>query len=84
MVDILVKKNKENKKWSVQKKNNPKQKGETLKVVPTPPKKDKKVWKQKIEAPRSTRTPQKSNKMAWRPKKVQSSMSTPPGMDVPS
>ena len=84
LVDSLVKKNKENKKRSEQKKNNPKKKEETPKVVPTPPKKDKKVWKQKEEAPKSTSTPPKSNKMVWRPKKVQSSTSTPLGMYVPS
>jgi len=55
-----------------------------MKVVPTPPKKDKKVWKQKEEAPKSATTPPKSNKMVWRPMKVQSSSSTSPGTDVPS
>jgi hypothetical protein len=64
-------------------KEHPKQKEETLKVVPTPPKKDKKVWKQK-EAPKSTTTPPKTNKMVWRPKKVQSSAPTPPDTVVPS
>ena len=46
LVDSLVRKNKENKKRSELKKNNPtaKQKEETPKVVPTPPKK-KMVWK---------------------------------------
>ena len=74
-MDSLVKKNKENKKRPEQKKNSLKQKEETPKVVPTPPKKDKKVWKQKEEAPKSTSIPPKSNKMVWRPKKVQSSVS---------
>jgi len=46
LVDSLVKKNKENKKRPEPKKNNPKQKEEIPKVVPTPPKK-KMVWKQK-------------------------------------
>jgi len=80
-VDSLIKRNKENKKRPEQKKKNPIQKEETPKVVPTPP---NKVWKQKEEAPKSTSTPPKSNKMVWRPKKVQSSMSTPLGMDVAS
>jgi hypothetical protein len=84
LMDILVKRNKKNKKRPEQKKNNPKKKEETPKVIPTPPKKNKKVWKQKGEAPKSTSTPPKSNKMMWRPKKVQSSPSTPPGTDVPS
>ena len=84
LVDSLIKKHKENKKRSEPKKNNPKPKEEAPKVVPAPPKKDKKVWKQKEEAPKSTSTPPKSNKMVWRPKKVQSSMPTPPGTDVPS
>ena len=83
LVDNLVKKNKEDKKRLEPKKNNPKQKEEVPKVVPTPPKK-KTVWKQKEEAPESTTTPPKSNKMVWRPKKVHSSMFTSPGMDVPS
>ena len=61
--------------------NNLKKKEETLKVVPTPPKKDKKVWKQIEEALKSTTTPPKSNKMVWRPKKVQP---TSLGVDVPS
>ena len=66
------------------KKNNLKKKEETPKVVPTPPKKNKKVWKQKEEAPKSTTTPRKSHKMVWRPKKVQSSVSTSSGTNVPS
>ena len=66
LVDSLVKKNKENKKRPEPKKN----KEETPKVVPTPPKKEK-VWKQKQEAPKSTTTPPKTNKMVWKPKKVQ-------------
>ena len=47
LFDSLAKKNKENKKRLEQKKNNPKKKEETLKVVPTPSKRDKKVWKKK-------------------------------------
>jgi hypothetical protein len=39
----IIKKNKENKKRPEQKKNSLKQKEETQKVVPTPPKKDKKM-----------------------------------------
>jgi len=70
LVDNLVKKSKENKTRPEPKKSNPKQKEETPKVVPTPLKKDKKVWKQKEEAPKSTTTPPKSNKMVWRPKIV--------------
>ncbi|XP_066342199.1 uncharacterized protein [Miscanthus floridulus] len=84
LVDSLAKKTKKIKKRPEQKKNNPKKKEETPKVVPAPPKKDKKVWKQKQEALKSTSTPPKSNKMVWRPKKVQSSSPTPPGTDVPS
>ena len=62
LVDSPIKKNKENKKRSEQKKNSLKQKEEKPKVVPTSPK--KMVWKQK-DAPKSTSTPPKSNKMVW-------------------
>ena len=79
-MDSLIKKNKEKKKRPEPKKNNPKQKEEISKVVPTPPKKEK-VWKQTEGAPKSTTTPPKSNKMVWRLKKVQP---TSPGTDVPS
>ena len=54
------------------------------KVVPTPPKKSKPVWKPKEEAPKSTTTPPRINKMVWRPKKEQSSTSTSSGSDTPS
>jgi hypothetical protein len=55
---------------------------EIPKVVSTPLKKEK--CGKKEEAPKSTTTPPKSNKMVWRPKKVQSSMPTPTGTDVPT
>ena len=84
LVNSLVKKNKENKKTPEPKKNNQKPKEEAPKVVPAPPKKDKKMWKQKDKALKSTSTPPKSNKMVWRPKKVQSSMPTTPCTDIPS
>jgi len=82
LVDSLIEKTKKIKRGR-SRKNNLKKKEETPKVVPTPPKKEK-VWKQKEGAPKSTTTPPKSNKIVWRPKKVQSSMPTPLGMDVPS
>ena len=71
LVDRLVRKSKENKKRMELKKNNPtpKQKEETPKVAPTPPRK-KTVGKQKEDALKSTTTPPKSNKMVWKPKKV--------------
>jgi hypothetical protein len=83
-VDNLVKKNKENKIRSKQKKIKQITKEETPKVVFTPPKKNKIVWKQKEEAPKSTTTPPRRNKMVWRPKKAQASMSTFPGPDASS
>ena len=70
LVDSLVKKNKENKKRPEQKKIKQITKEEIPKVVSTPPKKNKMVWKQKEEAPKSTTTPPRRNKMVWRPKKA--------------
>ena len=54
------------------------------KAVPTPPKKNKPVWKPKEAAPKSTTTPQKTNKMVWSPKKEQPSTSTSSGSGAPS
>ena len=54
------------------------------KAIPTPPKKNKSVWKPKEEAPKSTITPPRTNKMVWRPKKEQPSASTSLGLGAPS
>jgi len=54
------------------------------KAVPTPPKKNKPVWKPKEETLKSTTTPPRTNKMVWRPKKEQSSASTSLGSGTSS
>ena len=54
LVDNLVKKNKEKR---LEQKKIKQIKEETPKVVPTPPKKNKAVWKPKEEAPKSATTP---------------------------
>ena len=83
MVDRPVKKNKEIKKKPKQKKIKQMTKDKIPKVIPTPPKKNKPVWKPK-EAPKATITPPRTNKMVWRPKKEQPSASTSPGSGAPS
>ena len=82
LVDSLIIKNKEIKKMVKQKKVKQIPKEEAQKPIPTPPRKNKMVWKTKEAAPMSTTTPPKSNKMVWKPKQVQSC--TSPGSDVPS
>jgi hypothetical protein len=77
LVDSLVKKNKEIKKKPEQKKVKQMTKEKTIKVVPTPPKKNKLAWKPK-EAPKSTTTPPRTNKM------VQPFASTSLGSGTPS
>jgi hypothetical protein len=81
-VDRPVKKSKEIKRKSEQKKVKQLPKENIPKVVPTPPK--KLVWRPKEEAPKSTTTPPRTNKMVWRPKKEQPSTSTSPRVDTPS
>jgi hypothetical protein len=80
MVEGLTKKNK---KSLDLKKNNPKHQKESPRVIPTPSKKEK-VWKHQEEALKSTTIPPKENKMVWRPKKKDTSVPAPPGMDIPS
>jgi len=84
LVDSMVKKNKEINKKSEQKKVKQMTKEKTPKAVPTPPKKNKSVWKPKEEAPKSTITPPRTNKMVWRPKKEQPLASTSLGSGAPS
>jgi len=83
MVDRPVKKNKE-----IKMKPEPKKvkmtKEKTPKFVPTPPKKNKMVWKPKEGAPKSITTPSRTNKMVWRPKKEQPSASTSSGSGASS
>ena len=84
LVHSMVKKNKEIKKKLEQKKVKQMTKEKTPKVVPTPPKKNKPVWKPKQEAPKSTTTPPITNKMVWRPKKEQRFASTSLGSGAQS
>ena len=65
LVDNLIKKEKEFKKRPEQKKIKQITKGEKSKVVSTPPKKNKSVWKPKEEAPTATTTPSKKINMVW-------------------
>ena len=82
LVDSVIIKNTEIKKRPEQKKVKQIPKEEAPKPIPTPPRKNKMVWKTKEAAPMSTTTPPKSNKMVWKPKQVQPS--TSPRSDVPS
>ena len=71
----MVKKNKEI-KMKLEEKKDKMTKEKTPKAIPTPPKKNKMVWKPKEGAPKSITTPSRTNKMVWRPKKEQPSAST--------
>jgi len=64
-----VEKNKEIKKKLEQKKVKQMTKEKAPKAIPTPPKKNKLVWKPKEATLKSTTTPSRTNKMVWRPKK---------------
>ena len=83
MMGMFVKKNKEI-KMKLEQKKVKMTKEKTPKVVPTPPKKNKTVWKPKEGAPKSITTPSRTNKMVWRPKKEQPSASTSSGSGASS
>ena len=79
MVDMPMKKNKEIKKKPEQKKIKQMIKEKIPKVVPTPPKKNKPVWKPKEEKSKAVPTPPKKNKPVWKPKEeTPKSTTTPP------
>ena len=69
LVDSLIIKNKEIKKRPEQKKVKQIPKEEAPKPIPTPPRKNKMVWKTKEAALKSTTTPPKSNKWCGSPSK---------------
>jgi hypothetical protein len=83
LVAGLTKKNKENKKRRSQKRTTRRKRKKNQRLFPHYPRR-KRCGNKKEEALKSTTTPPKSNKMVWRPKKVQPSVPTPPGIDIPS
>jgi hypothetical protein len=70
---------KNNKRPEQKKKNSPKLKKESPRVVLASS--EKKVWKPQEEAPKSTITPKKK---VWMPKKKETPVPTPPGTENPS